>query len=49
MKENLKALLKAFALIIILFLPFYLITPSQEKKEKGEIIKVNPESFRPQR
>ncbi len=46
MKENLKALLKAFALILILFLPFYLITPSEEKEETGKIIKVNPESFK---
>ncbi|WP_457624848.1 ABC transporter substrate-binding protein [Persephonella sp.] len=45
MKDNTVAFLKALFLIIFLFLPFYLITPSDTEEERGKVVKVNPESF----
>ncbi|SNZ03473.1 peptide/nickel transport system substrate-binding protein [Persephonella hydrogeniphila] len=45
MKDNISAFFKALFLIIFLFIPFYLIAPSDTEKEKGKVVKVNPESF----
>ncbi|WP_457639866.1 ABC transporter substrate-binding protein [Persephonella sp.] len=46
MKDFLKTFLKASGLILLLFLPVYLITPSSENRQEGKIVKVNPEEFR---
>ncbi len=48
MKEKISTFLKAVAVIIILFLPVYLISPQTTSDKTGVIVKVNPEEFRPE-
>ncbi|WP_297457144.1 ABC transporter substrate-binding protein [Persephonella sp.] len=45
MKDNILAFLKAVLLIVILFLPIYLISPSEKQNSEYSIKKVNPDQF----
>ncbi|NPA12417.1 MAG: ABC transporter substrate-binding protein [Aquificae bacterium] len=46
MKDSILTFLKAISLIIVLFLPVYLITPSQEDFTDTGIVKVDPTQFK---